>query len=319
MSSLRLAFMGTPTFAVASLRALCDAGHQVVCVYTQPPRPAGRGRHEQRSAVHTFAEATGIPVRTPVSLRSEREHVAFTGLDLDAAIVVAYGLILPAEMLCAPRLGCLNVHASLLPRWRGAAPIQHALLAGDDESGVTIMQMEEGLDTGPILLQRSIPITPTMTAAELHDRLAELGARLLIDALSGLAAKRLVARPQPDRGATYAPKLTREEGRLDWRRPAVELERQVRALSPWPGAFAEVPHARGRERLKVLTAQAGIGNGRCVPGTLIDDFLRVCCGEGSLRLLRVQRPGRGVMEAEAFLRGFPLPRGARLPSPEGDR
>jgi methionyl-tRNA formyltransferase len=309
MSKLRLAFMGTPDFAVPILRAL-TARYEVVAVYCQPPRPAGRGHRPQPSPVQAVAEGAGLPVRSPERF-DEAARRAFAALDLDAAVVAAYGLILPGAVLAAPRLGCLNVHASLLPRWRGAAPIQRALLAGDAETGVTIMQMDEGLDTGGILLAEAVPIGPRTTAGELHDRLAELGARLIVAALDGRASGSLLARPQPGVGATYAKKLRRDEGRLDWRRPAVELERAVRALNPWPGAFFE----HDGERLKVLAAECADSIAGAAPGTVLDERLRVACGEGALRLLRLQRGGRAPQEAGAFLRGYPIPAATLLPCP----
>ena len=240
MSRLRLAFMGTPDFAASSLRALIDAGHEVACVYSQPPRPAGRGHQVQRSPVHVLAEERGIPVRTPKSLRNAEAQAEFAALDLDCAVVAAYGLILPQPILDAPRMGCLNIHASLLPRWRGAAPIQRAILAGDAETGVTIMQMDAGLDTGAMLLKGTVPITAETTAGSLHDALAELGAGLIVQALDGLAEGRLTAEPQPSEGVTYAAKLSRDDGRLDWSQPADFIERQVRALNPWPGVWFDL-------------------------------------------------------------------------------
>ncbi|HZS84180.1 MAG TPA: methionyl-tRNA formyltransferase [Stellaceae bacterium] len=308
---LRLAFMGTPDFAVPSLAALVAAGHDVAAVYCQPPRPGGRGHSVQPSPVQRFAEARGIAIRHPATLRAREESDAFAALRLDAAVVAAYGLILPAAILTAPRLGCLNIHASLLPRWRGAAPIQRAILAGDAETGITIMQMEEGLDTGPILLAESLPIGPRMTAASLHDALARLGARLVLEALARLAAGRLQARPQPREGVTYAAKLRRDEGRLDWRRPAAELERAVRAFDPWPGTFFE---AAG-ERIKVLAADAVPPARAAAPGTVLDDRLAIACGAGALRPTLLQRAGRSPAPVEAFLRGFPLPPGTLLPCP----
>jgi methionyl-tRNA formyltransferase len=313
MASLRLVFMGTPRIAVPILAALIEAGFEVVCVYTQPPRRAGRGQRETRSAVHRFAAAAGIEVRTPATLRDAAVQAAFAALNADAAAVAAYGLILPAAILDAPRLGCLNVHASLLPRWRGAAPIQHAILAGDDTTGVTIMCMDEGLDTGAMLLSGTVPITVTTTADDLHDRLAALGARLITEALDGLAAGRLEAAPQPATGVTLAPKLTRADGVLDWRRPAAELDRRVRALNPWPGTWFTC----GTERIRVLAAAVagdGAGDG-AAPGTVLDAAPTVACGAGGLRLVRLQRPGRAAMEADAFLRGFPLSAGTRLALP----
>jgi methionyl-tRNA formyltransferase len=305
--TLRLGFMGTPDFAVPILQALMAAGHDVVAVYTQPPRPAGRGHREQPSPVHRAAEVAGITVHTPTKLDAA-EQERFRALELDAAVVAAYGLILPKAVLSAPRLGCLNVHASLLPRWRGAAPIQRAILAGDSETGVTIMQMDEGLDTGPMLLAESAPIEPETTAATLHDQLAALGARLIVRALAGQADGTLVPRPQPAEGVTYAKKLTRDEGRLDWTKPAVELERAVRALSPAPGVWFE----RGGERIKVLAATLAERRADAVPGTVLDDALTIACGSGALRLSRVQRAGRAAVDAEAFLRGYPLRPGTRL-------
>ncbi len=312
MSALRLAFMGTPEFALPSLSALAGAGHEISAVYSQPSRPAGRGHKQRLSPVHAYAAEHGWQVRTPRTLNEEAEQVAFSELALDAAVVVAYGLILPPAILAAPRLGCLNVHASLLPRWRGAAPIQRAILAGDAETGITVMQMDEGLDSGPILLQEAVPIGAETTAAELHDRLAALGARLMVAALDGLAAGRLEARPQPQEGVAYAAKLKRREGHLDWRRPAAELARAVRAFSPWPGASFE---AAG-ERIKVLEAEAVAGAPGAEPGTVVDAQLTVACRDGALRLIRLQRPGKAAMDAAALLRGFPVAAGTHLPLPE---
>ncbi|WP_035705386.1 methionyl-tRNA formyltransferase [Niveispirillum irakense] len=297
---LRLAFMGTPDFSVGILDALVQAGHDVVCVYSQPPRPAGRGQQLQATPVHRRAEALGIPVRTPKSLRKAEAQEEFAALNLDAAIVAAYGLILPQPVLDAPRLGCINVHASLLPRWRGAAPIQRAILAGDAETGVTIMQMDAGLDTGAMLLKDTVAITPHMTASDLHDALAAMGARLMVQALPGIADGSLPALPQPEDGVTYAAKLAKEEGRLDFTRPAAELDRQVRGLTPWPGCWIDLSNG---ERLKVLMAEPVAGTG--TPGTLIDEGPTLACGEGALKLLRVQRQGKGPVDATAFLRGYP--------------
>ena len=311
MTPLRLAFMGTPDFARVSLEALAAAGHEIAAVYCQPPRPAGRGNRPRPSPVQAFAEAQGWELRTPVSLKSEDEQRAFAALDLDVTVVAAYGLILPKAILEAPRLGCLNVHASLLPRWRGAAPIQRSILAGDAETGITIMQMDEGLDTGAILLQEAQPIGPRTTASELHDALADQGGRLIVAALEGLTAGDLTARPQPEEGVTYAAKLEREEGRLDWRQPAAALDRRRRAFAPWPGAW----FAAGGERIKVLDSEVADAAG-AGPGTLLDAGLTVACGEGALRLLTVQRAGKKPMDAEAFLRGFALEAGAVLPLPE---
>ncbi|MBK3802604.1 methionyl-tRNA formyltransferase [Azospirillum brasilense] len=317
MTPLRLVFMGTPDFAVPSLRALADAGHEVVCVYSQPPRPAGRGQQVQKSPVHRFAEERGIPVRTPKSLRNAEAQAEFAELKADAAVVAAYGLILPQPILDAPRLGCLNVHGSLLPRWRGAAPIQRAILAGDAETGITIMQMDIGLDTGAMLLKDAVPITAETTASSLHDALADMGARLIVEALDGLAAGRLTAVPQPEAGVTYAAKLTREDGRLDWTRDAAYLERQVRALTPWPGCWFDAPTPTGGvERIKVLKAEpapASTNDARkAAPGTLLDDRLTVACSDGAVRLTLVQRPGKAPVDGAALLRGFALPVGTSL-------
>ncbi|MEO3427538.1 methionyl-tRNA formyltransferase [Pelagibius sp. CAU 1746] len=309
--SLRVAFMGTPDFSVPTLKALAAAGHEIAAVYSQPPRPAGRGQKARPSPVQAYAESQGWRVRTPTSLKTPEAQADFAALDLDVAVVVAYGLILPQAILDAPRLGCVNVHASLLPRWRGAAPIQRALLAGDDETGVTIMQMEAGLDTGPMLLKRRLPITAETSAQDLHDALAELGAGLINEALDGLEGGTLPATPQPDRGVTYAEKLDKTEGRLDWSDSAAALGRRIRALTPWPGAFFEIEGAKGRERVKVL--QAEVRDAKGAPGTVLDDQATIACGAGALRLKRVQRAGKAPMAAEAWLRGFDLPAGTVLP------
>jgi methionyl-tRNA formyltransferase len=309
--ALDLVFMGTPAFAATILAALIDSGHHVAAVYTQPARPAGRGHRPQPSPVQLLATRHQLLVRCPVSLRTDEAQAAFSALGADAAVVAAYGLILPGAILLAPRLGCLNVHASLLPRWRGAAPIQRALLAGDAETGITIMQMEEGLDTGPILVQQALAIPPDATATGLSAELAALGARLILKALEGVAADTLVRRPQPQEGITYARKIGREDGRLDWRLPATVLERQVRALDPWPGAFFEA----GGERIRVLAAAALAGISTCPPGTVLDDSLSIVCGDGLFRPLRLQRPGRAPLEAPAFLRGYPITVATVLPCP----
>ena len=309
MTGLRLAFMGTPDFAVSALRALAAAGHEIAAVYSQPPRPAGRGQQPKPSPVHTVAVEQGWPVRTPESLKDPAAQRDFAALALDAAVVVAYGLLLPPAILAAPRLGCFNIHASLLPRWRGAAPIQRALLAGDTETGITIMQMDEGLDTGPILAQRTVPIRATDTAATLHDTLAALGAEMIVATLSD---NTLTACPQPEEGATYAGKLSRAEARLDWRHSATDLERHVRAFSPWPGAHFAV----NGETVKVLAAEADLDQGNAAPGTVLDDRLTIACGDGALRPTRVQRSGRAACDTAAFLRGFAIPAGTRLPLPE---
>ncbi len=304
---LRLAFMGSPAFSVPALRALHGAGHEIAMVYAQPPRPAGRGQRETPCPVHQAALELGLPVRTPARVRrDEAEHEAFAGLGLDAAVVVAYGLILPKPMLDAPRRGCLNIHASLLPRWRGAAPIHAAVLAGDAETGITIMRMDEGLDTGPMLLREAVPIGPRDTTVQVHDRLSDMGARLILRALDEDPPEV----PQPAEGATYAPKLGKEDGRLDWREPAGALDRRVRAMTPWPGAYT----AWNGEMLRVLAAEPVADAGHAAaPGTVLDEALLVACGGGTaLRLARVQRAGRAAMEAGAFLRGSPIPPGTVL-------
>lgn len=300
---VRLAFLGSPHFAVPALHALHAAGHDIAAVYSQPPRPSGRGNRVTPCPVHAAAMVLGLPIRTPARLRRNLDdQAAFAALDLDAAVVAAYGQILPQAMLDAPRRGCLNIHASLLPRWRGAGPIQAAVLAGDTETGVTIMQMDAGLDTGAMLLRGAVPIGPRTTAANLHDILATLGASLALRALD--EAPHPV--PQPEEGVTYAPKLTREDGRMDWTQPAAVLDRRVRGLTPWPGTWAML----GGEVLKVLDAVPVSGSGP--PGAALDDALLVACGEGALRLLRVQRPGRAPMDAAALLRGHSVPLGTVL-------
>jgi methionyl-tRNA formyltransferase len=302
-TGLRLAFMGSPDFAVPTLTALHDAGHAIAAVYCQPPRPAGRGQAVRPCPVHRAAEQLGLQVRTPARLRGDTAaEAAFAALDLDTAVVVAYGLILPPEFLAAPRRGCLNIHASLLPRWRGAAPIQAAILAGDTETGVTIMRMDTGLDTGPTLLHETVPITPTTTAAVLHDALATIGARLILRALT----EELAPIPQPAEGATYAAKLTRTDARIDWTADAAAIERRVRAFDPWPGTFTLLDGAM----LKVLAATPADANG--TPGLVLDNHLTVACGTGALRLTRVQLAGRAPQDADAFLRGHPIAAGTRL-------
>ena len=308
MSRLRLVFMGSADFAVPVLGALLEAGHEVACVYAQPPRPTGRGHRERPVPVHAFAAARGLPVRTPASLKDGGEHRAFAGLRAEAAVVAAYGLILPGSILAAPRLGCLNVHASLLPRWRGAAPIQRAILAGDGETGVTIMRMDGGVDTGPIVIAERVPITAEATAAGLGDTLSGMGGRLIVAALDGLSGGALRPAPQPAAGVTHARRLDRDEGRLDWRRPAADLERAVRALNPWPGTWFR----HGGERIKVLAAAVVETPAAAAPGTVVDGRLTVACGSGALRLLRVQRGGRSPAEADAFLRGYPVAAGTGL-------
>ncbi|MEC9266833.1 MAG: methionyl-tRNA formyltransferase [Pseudomonadota bacterium] len=308
MAKLRLAFMGTPGFSVPALDAVVRAGHEVEAVYTQPPRPAHRGKKETPSPVHIAAEKMGIPVRHPVSLKTPEAQAAFADLRLDAAVVVAYGLILPKAILEIPRYGCLNIHASLLPRWRGAAPIQRAILAGDDETGISIMQMDEGLDTGPVLLEEPVQILHRTTAHDLHDDLAHLGARLIVEALDGLADGSMRPKKQPEDGVTYAEKLKKSEGFIDWREPASDIDRRVRALTPWPGCYFE----QGGERIKLLRALPTFPDRDAPPGTLLDDQGTVACGTGAIRLQRVQRPGRGPVSGEDFLRGLRLSPGTVL-------
>jgi methionyl-tRNA formyltransferase len=297
---MRIAFMGSPDFAVPALRALHRAGHDIAAVYCQPARPAGRGQAIRRCPVHVAAESLGLSVHTPARLRSDPEaQAAFGMLDLDAAVVAAYGLILPQTMLGAPKRGCLNIHASLLPRWRGAGPIQAAILAGDAETGITIMQMEAGLDTGPMLLRQSVPITTKTTTANLHDTLAAIGAKLILDALASSPP----AIPQAETDATYAPKLSREDGRIDWTKSAEIIDRQIRAFDPWPGTFTTL----AGNPLKILAAVPASGSG--APGTVLDDALCIACGSDAVRLTKVQLPGRSALAANDFLRGHPIPPG----------
>jgi methionyl-tRNA formyltransferase len=295
--------MGTPEFAVPTLDALLAAGHEVAAVYSQPPRPAGRGKALRPSPVQERAQAAGIEVRTPLSLRDAEEQAAFAALGLDAAVVAAYGLILPEAILAAPRLGCLNVHASILPRWRGAAPVQRAILAGDESSGVTIMGMERGLDTGPIFAVRETAVD-RKTAGELTDELGEIGAALMVEVLDRLGELQPV--PQPRDGVTYASKIEKHEARIDFGRSAQEVERQIRAFNPAPGAFFEYEG----ERIRILAAEIGSGSGD--PGTVIDHGLAIACGSGAIVPSLVQRAGRGVMTSSELLRGFVIPAGARL-------
>ena len=300
---MRIVFMGSPDFAVPSLDALAESAHEVVAVYAQPPRPAGRGKAERKTAVHERAEALGIEVRTPRTLRDADEQARFAALACDLAVVAAYGLILPKPILEAPKRGIVNVHASLLPRWRGAAPIQRAILAGDEVSGVTIMQVDEGLDTGPMLLRREIDIRGK-NAGQVTEELAELGARALVQWLDDPTPPK----PQPDEGATYASKIDKAEARIDWRRSADEIERQVRAFNPVPGAWFE---ANG-ERVKLLEAAVG-DDASATPGQVLDDCLNIACGSGYVRPLKVQRAGRAPMTAGELLRGFAIAKGTILP------
>ncbi|WP_170434841.1 methionyl-tRNA formyltransferase [Ruegeria arenilitoris] len=303
---MRVIFMGTPEFSVPVLDALVQAGHEIAAVYCQPPRPAGRGKKDRPTPVHARAEALGLPVRHPTSLKSPEEQAAFAALKADVAVVVAYGLILPQPILDAPRHGCLNIHASLLPRWRGAAPIHRAIMAGDAETGVCIMQMEAGLDTGPVLLRQATPIGPEETTAQLHDRLSAMGADLIVQALDRLPE--LTPEPQPEVGVTYAAKIDKAEARVDWSRPAVEVDRQIRGLSPFPGAWTQIEG----ERVKLFASRLSDGQG--MPGEVLDDALRVACGTGAVELLRLQRAGKAAQDRETFLRGWPIPAGTRLGS-----
>ncbi len=305
--------MGTPEIAVPPLAALLDAGHDIACVYTQPPRPAGRGHRVTPSPVQAFAEKRGLDVRHPESLRDPAVQADFAALEADAAVVIAYGLILPAPVLSAPRLGCLNIHMSLLPRWRGAAPIHRAIEAGDAETGVSIMQMDEGLDTGPVFAMQPTPIADDATVGDLHDSLAALGADMIVDVLAKLASGEIVAMPQSEEGATYAKKVTREQGNIDWSQDADVLARRVRAFHPWPGTRFAHSDGRGNVWIRVLTAAAAEKNDGAAPGTVLDSEPTIACGKGALRLLRLQRPGKAAADADAFLRGYDLPVGTVLP------
>ncbi|MEK9970282.1 MAG: methionyl-tRNA formyltransferase [Ferrovibrio sp.] len=306
MSKLRLVFMGTPDFAVPVLDAFLKNGDEITAVYSQPPRPAGRGQKLTPSPVQAFAEQHGLTVRHPVSLKTPEAQAEFAAWNVDAAIVVAYGLLLPKPVLDAPKHGCFNLHASLLPRWRGAAPIQRALMAGDAETGVCAMQMDVGLDTGPVLLRETVAITPRMTVSELHDELVRVGAPLMVQAVHGFASGQIVPQPQPTDGVTYAAKLLKDEGRIDWTRPAIEIDRTVRALNPGIGTSFEL----NGERIKLLAVEPVDGHG--APGTALDDTGTIACGDGALKLLKLQRPGKTPVAIADFLRGLPLPRGSKL-------
>jgi len=297
-------FMGTPEFSVPVLDALVLAGHDVVCVYCQPPRPAGRGKKDRASPVQARAEALGLPVRHPVSLKTPEAQVEFAALNADIAVVVAYGLILPQAILDAPAQGCVNIHASLLPRWRGAAPIHRAIMAGDAETGVCIMQMEAGLDTGPVLLREATPIRATETTIQLHDRLSEMGARLIVDALAKLPD--LVAEPQPEDGVTYAAKIDKSEALIDWTKPAVEVDRLIRGLSPFPGAWFDLDGTR----IKVLGSALADGSGAA--GEVLDANLRVACGTGAVQLTRLQRAGKAAQDIDVFQQGAQIVPGTIL-------
>jgi methionyl-tRNA formyltransferase len=310
---MRLAFMGTPAFAAPALGELIAAGHEIAAVYTRAPQPAGRGQRLRPSPVQDFAEAHHLPVRTPKNFKSAEERQAFAALDLDAAVVVAYGIILPKEILGAPRLGCFNLHASLLPRWRGAAPIQRAIMAGDRMTGVEVMRMEAGLDTGPILISESAEIRPDETAGSLADRLAIIGAGLLPKALAALERGGIVETPQAEAGVTYAAKISSAEARIDWTRPAAEIDRLIRALSPFPGAWFEAPSAKGPQRVKALMSRLD-REAEGAPGEILEagERLRVAAGEGAVELVRLQRAGKSPQSPAEFLRGFALSTGTRL-------
>ena len=312
--ALRLVFMGTPDFAVPTLVEIVGAGHEVVAVYTRAPKPAGRGMALQPSPVEREARRFGLNVLTPSTLKTGDAQEAFRAHRADAAVVVAYGMILPKPILDAPSLGCFNLHASLLPRWRGAAPINRAVMAGDAESGVMAMRMEEGLDTGPIAMAERLPIAPDMTAGELHDRLAPLGADLMVRALAALEKGALVLTPQPDDGVTYAAKIDKTETRIDWTKPASAVHDHCRGLSPFPGAWFEISADGKPVRVKVLrtTRAEGRGAGLSLPGSVLDDKLTIACGDGAIRILDLQRAGKQPMKAEEFLRGTPLAAGARV-------
>ncbi len=307
---MRLAFLGTPDFAVHSLAALLEAGHEIACVYSQPPAPRGRGQTLQPSPVHAFAESRGLMVRTPVSMKAEEEIAAFEALDLDAAVVVAFGQILVQRVLDAPRLGCFNVHASLLPRWRGAAPIQRAIMAGDAVTGVQVMRMSLGLDEGAVIAAETVRIGALDTAATLSARLAEAGARLLPTTLAAIEAGTAVETPQAAEGVTYAKKIKSAEARIDWSRPAREVDLHIRGLSPFPGAWFEAPSAKGPVRVKALLSAVEDASGPA--GQVLDGGLLIACGEGAVRLLRAQREGKSAQDAGEFVRGFPLAAGTVL-------
>ncbi len=307
---MRIVFMGTPDFAVPTLVELAGGGGEIAAVYTRAPKSAGRGMAARRSPVHEAAERLRLPVLHPATLKGEAAAEAFRAHQADVAVVVAYGLLLPQPILEAPKFGCLNIHASLLPRWRGAAPIARAIMAGDAETGVSIMRMEEGLDTGPVALTERVPIAPDSTAGDLHDRLAKLGADLMARALAALERGALAFKPQAEAGATYAKKIDKGETRIDWSRPWQEVHDHIRGLSPVPGAWFEIARGAQRQRVRALRSARGEGAGR--PGTVLDDRLTVACGEGAVRLVAVQRAGARRLSAEEFLRGTPLPAGTVL-------
>lgn len=310
--SLRIIFMGTPDFSVPTLQNLKQAGHEIVAVYTQPPRPAGRrGLDLTKSPVHQAAELLGIPVLTPLNFKAEEDRQTFRDFNADVAVVVAYGLLLPVAILEGTKLGCYNGHASLLPRWRGAAPIQRAIMAGDEKTGMIVMKMEKGLDTGPMALTREVEITQAMTAGELHDKLMLVGARAMVEAMEKLEADDLPLTPQPEEGVLYAAKIDKAETRIDFARPARDVHNHIRGLSPFPGAWFESEINGKPERIKVLASAIGEGHGPA--GQLLDDTLTVACGEGAVRLTRLQKAGGKPLDAGDFLRGTHLPKGTTLP------
>ena len=313
---LKIIFMGTPEFSVPALSEIIAAGHEVKAVYSQPPRPAGRGMAERKSAVHEHAQSCGIEVRTPVSLKPDDVAEAFEALKADVAVVIAYGLLLPQRILDAPKYGCLNMHASKLPRWRGAAPIQRAIMAGDTETAVMVMQMEAGLDTGPVCLGDSVPIGPDMTAGELHDKLARHGADIMVRALAALERGSLTATAQATEGTTYAAKISKQESQIDFSKPAAEVHNLIRGLSPFPGAWFEIDVDGRRERIKVLCSEVLTDAGAALPGTrpgtLVDDRLAIACGVGAIRCLHLQRAGKKAMPLDEVLRGFNVQAGMRV-------
>lgn len=303
---MRLAFMGTPDFAAYTLQALIDAGHDIAAVYTQPPAKAGRGKKLRKSPVHQMADDHDLPVKTPNSMKAADAIADFQALDLDCAVVVAYGQILPQAVLDAPKLGCVNIHASLLPRWRGAAPIHRAIMAGDSETGVGIMVMEAGLDTGPVLAESKTDITPNDTTASLHDRLAAMGAELITPTLEAFAAGNITPKAQSTDGITYAHKIDKAEAKINWQQSAEEINRQVRGLFPFPGAWFEV----NGERIKALSGV--IMDKKGINGTFLDDQFTIGCGDQSYQITRAQRAGKGPMDQTDFLRGFPIPAGTKV-------
>ncbi len=314
---LRIVFMGTPEFSVPTLAEILGAGHDIIAVYAQPPRKAGRGMAERKSPVHAYAEAAGIEVRTPTTLRADDVAQDLEALGADVAVVIAYGLLLPKRILAAPRYGCLNMHASKLPRWRGAAPIQRAIMAGDRETAVMVMQMEEGLDTGPISLAENVAIGPDMTAGELHDELARRGADIMVRALAALERGSLASTPQSEIGVTYAGKILKDETRIDFSRTAAEVHNHVRGLSPFPGAWFELDAGGRTERVKVLRSElhTASDSGAAVPGEVLDDRLLVACGQGAVRFTHLQRAGKKALAVDDFLRGLDIAPGLRLANP----